>query len=415
MSDSMRRIFIWKGYHDQTMFDFFKLCWDKNYLLVCCPPNLKDFSFIDSLPEGDISLCGQWPDTKPLIKAASKKTAYPETPILGVFTTGTSREKPRLVLYSKTNITSCHNAIFSLFDISRIRQVYCYPQPYHVFGILLGYAACHLKKWRLVVPEGRYNADHHRYFTEKVSSETISLFTPTHLNDLSRYLVTNKIKPTKSYSCIIGGAKVMTSDWHNAKTIANIDQPSIGYGCTEASPGISHLAPGVKPTQDGEVGSTLPSVNLELFGKKGLEFSGPSLAMATIESGKVSFLKKMKLNDQLSRRNNGSMVFNTRTDNILNRGGEKFALEEIESFIKMSHKVESICVPVTHSRLGLELGVVIQSSSKLKKATLYKSLESKFGKKFSVQNYIETDQLPVNDQAKLDRKAAKAMFKQNKT
>jgi len=414
MNKSVRRIFIWKGYHDQTMFDFVKLCWEKDYLLIFCPPPLKDFSFLSNLPEGEVTFCGQWPEGLPSVKIPPRKTTYNADPILGVFTTGSSRENPRLVLYSKENITSCHKAIFNLFDTSRIKQIYCYPQPYHVFGLLLGYVACHLKNWKLVVPNGKYSTSHHSLFLDKISENTLSLFTPTHLSDLKNYLASHKLKPRKSYTCIIGGAKVSVADWMTAQSTINIEQPSIGYGCTEASPGISHLAPGIQPTQDGEVGKALPQIKLDLNGDSGLEFSGPSLAIATIEGGEINFLKKMIINDQLTMRKDGSMLFKTRTDNILNRGGEKFVLEEIESFIKSTHKVNAICVPVNHSRLGAELGVVIQSPSNLKKATLYRTLENKFGRKFSARNYIETDELPVNDQAKLDRKTAKAMFKQNK-
>ncbi len=412
---AQKRILIWKGFHHETMYDLFKLCWDKNYLLICCPPSLKDFSFTKHLPQGDISFCGKWPEGTPQIEHTRENTKYPDEPVLGIFTTGTTRAKPRLVLYSKENVTSCQESIFSLFDMSRVKQIYCYPQPYHVFGLLLGYAACHCKNLKLVIPDGKYSSDHHYLFSQKVTKDTMSLMTPTHLSDLKNYLVENMLTPAQSYTCIIGGAKVSMSQWLSAQSILNIEQPSIGYGCTEASPGISHLAPGIQPKEDGEIGRTLAHINLDFIPDSGIQFSGPSLALATIENGQIEFPKTMIIPDQLAMRKDGSMLFKSRTDNILNRGGEKFSLEAIESFIKTKHKLDTVCVPVNHTRLGSELGVIIKTPSTIKRATLYKTLEVEFGRKFSSRNYIETDQLPINDQAKLDRKAAKKLFEQKRS
>src|SRR5690606_280820 len=114
-----------------------------------------------------------------------------------------------------------------LFDKTKIEKVYCYPQPYHVFGLLLGYCLSHINKFELVVSGGRYSASAHDEWLQTVNDHTLTLLTPTHLRDLATYLNRIKAKPVASYSCIIGGAKVGADDWAVAKDVLKITSPSI--------------------------------------------------------------------------------------------------------------------------------------------------------------------------------------------
>jgi len=407
----MQRIHVWQGYHSKQIEELFHHSWTNDDLLICCPPGLRDFSFVAALPSGVIDFRGSWnagvPET--IRVDSGTKHAFPDKPVLGVFTTGTTRATPKLVLYSKKNITACADAILSLFAEDKIKSVFCYPQPYHVFGLLLGYALSQHKGMNLLRPHGRYSDRHHQDWLDGDKSALLTLATPAHLRDLVAYCRRHGAQPQASYAGILGGASVMRSDWLAAKEVLKIQKPSIGYGCSEASPGIMHLAPGQAPQEDGEVGLPLAGVTIAADNAGGFRFTGDNVCLATIEGGQVTFPESIFVRDQLVKRDDGVYVFRARTDLVLNRGGEKFSLDQIEMVLKRQLNIEAICVAVADGRLGEELGILAQRAQPTNDQTrqaIYKTLEKEFGKKFSQENFQEVDALPVNFNSKVDRKLA---------
>lgn len=414
----LRRIILWKGHHSSAFAQAFGRTWEgDSELLIACPPLLRDFSFLPQLPPAEVVLAGDW---EPDISAAhlnvrpredgSGSHGYPAMPVFGVFTTGTTRDQPKLVLYTRENIVSCQRAIFDLFDRDQIRAVFSYPQPYYVFGLTLGYGAAHINGWRLVVPEGKYTADHHRQWLAMNGHEILTLATPAHLTDLAAYCRQQGARPRPTYSCILGGARVDRATWLAARDDLAIAAPSIGYGCAEASPGISHLAPGVEPLNDGAIGRPLPHLALEVIPEGGIRFSGPSLCLATIENGIIHFPVEMTVKDRVLVQGDGTMVFAARTDMVLNRGGEKFSLEHIEVALRERLGIDSICVALPDQRLGQELGVLIKRRHGVSRDQVFTLLEQVFGRGFSRDRFLEVERIPLNDNSKPDRKSALLSF-----
>lgn len=366
---------VWRGHHGDDLAARVTRAWDRNELLVLCPPALKDFSF--------------------------RKVPLDSDHVLGVFTSGTLSATPRLVLYTKANILASLDAVFGLFDRHRIEHVFCYPQAFHTFGLTLGYVAAHVHGWRLHTPIGKYSAASHAQRLALREDRVLTLGTPTHFFDLARIARDTGIAP--SYSCIIGGASVSRELWRSVRDDLRIEAPSVGYGCTEASPAITHLAPGLEPAMDGDVGAPLGNLDARLV-KDGVEISGPSLCSAIIQNGALARPRSLVIRDRLVEQN-GRWRYEGRLDLTLNRGGQKFSLEAIERELRARLATDVVACSVRDARLGEDLGLMIQSDSPALVVTASSVLRDEFGLRLNPERARLAREFPLNECSKLDRRA----------
>lgn len=401
----MAVIRLWRGTHDEGFREAFAAAFKSGDLLIACPPTPLDMSFLALLPAGEIEQVGDWPER--LQRPEGDAPDYPEPPVLGVFTTGTTGGTQKLVLYSRRNLEASQDAIWQLYEADRITEIYCYPQPYHVFGLLLGYALAARKKRPLIFAPGRYGGSAHQHWVKTVTPGTLTLATPSHMTDLCVYLLRRGICPPESYSCILGGAPVSAEVWRRAQEVARIAQPSVGYGCTEASPGITHLPPGLPPLADGDVGYPLATVRMS-FAADGDSYKlrGPHVCLAIISGGQLTFPVAHEVRDALVPAGEGRLRFAGRKDMVMNRGGEKFALEGIEALLRVRHGVECICVALPDLRLGEELGIVARKSALASRSEIFATLAEVFQRQFEPNAFTLVDELPLNANAKPDRRRA---------
>lgn len=375
---------LWKGYHEPGLFPRIQHAWDREELLVLCPPLLQDHSFV------------------PVLREAA---AWPFKPVLGVFTSGTLSASPRLVLYTRENVLAALNGVFGLFDRARIRRVFCYPQPFHTFGLTLGYVAAHVHGWELHTPHGKYQRSSHDERLRLRDEELLTLGTPTHFYDLLQARA--EIAP--SYACIMGGAGVSRGLWRDVRDILRIEAPSIGYGCTEASPGITHLAPGVEPTEDNEIGLPLPGLR-SVPTPEGVRISGDSLCAAIIQNGAVEFPRELVIRDSVRvREDGGSWVYGGRLDLTMNRGGAKFSLEAIEKAVHDRLGLAIVAGTVRDTRLGEDLGLAVIATGHTKnRDELTKHLQNLIMEMFSLKlapdRVVFLAEFPLNECSKLDRR-----------
>jgi acyl-CoA synthetase (AMP-forming)/AMP-acid ligase II len=375
-------------------------------------------AFVAALPSAEVLPVGTWSEveTTALLAALNKKRQaatwndLPNEPVLGVFTSGTTSNTQRLVLYSKANVRASQEAIFALFDAERCKRIFCYPQPYHVFGLMLGYVLAELKSCELFFCEGAYGKAAHDLWLKNQEERTLTLATPTHLLDLLEHVERGGHRPRPTYSAIIGGTAVDARIWNLARDQLLIEQPSIGYGCTEASPGVSHLPPGVEPRGDGDLGYRLPHLHTSIT-SEGVSIFGPSVAMAMIEAGQMTLLKDFVIRDVITEAADGRLSYGARHDLVLNRGGEKFQLERIETVIREEHALQTICVPLPHPRLGEELGIVVESKIGAQDLRpVFSTLKAHFNRGFDLDAVMFVEVLPLNANAKVDRRAAAQLF-----
>ncbi len=412
MENYPKTITLYKGHHSQQAFAAFKQSYNQNDLILFLPPTLTNYDFVKHLPKAQVQTLGE-------LWTGDEKLPSPQGPpaavVTGVFSSGTSQE-PRLVLYSKKNLEASVLGIFELFDRDFLRRIFCYPQPYHTFGVTLGYAAAVILNLDLVFASGAYNRSHHQQWLQSIDPFTLTLGTPTHFYDLLDFTKALKSVP-KSFSCIIGGAKVEAQLWQDCQKILNIAKPSIGYGATEASPGITHLPPGAPPFEDGEIGVPLPHVQTEILAQ-GLKFSGPNLCQMIIDGDQVIEPSEFILPDIIEvRQRDQHWVYQARSQWFLNRGGEKFSLEGLESAIQKDVQVEALCVSVPDPRLGEDLGILItkpQQDLEVLKNNIIQCLKKKTHRDFNRNNVVVIDRFPLNENLKKDRlKAQKWMRRQD--
>ncbi len=401
------KIRLWKGYHSEALRGLLRQTWQNDELLILVPPFLKELDFVCQLPPGEIEFCGEWAGLE-IERASDETRSFPVAPVLGVFTSGTVSGVPRLVLYSKENIASSVDAILALFDESRIQSVFCYPQPFHTFGLILGYVLPMLRGFELLTGVGRYSRSFHELRAGLRTPGLLTLGTPTHFHDLLAHVRGAGRELAPSYSSIIGGARVSVTLWRQLRDTLHIEQPSIGYGATEASPGITHLPPGREPLEDGELGFVFPHLSVQLRAGRGLEFSGRSLCLAVIQNGKLEFPSTVLLSDDIRRRADDVLIYHGRTELILNRGGQKFSLEHIEEVVRRNLDVEIVCVSLPDIRLGEDLGVLVRTSSledaSAQRARIHEAVCSAFDSKFDVANFVDVAEFPLLENAKVDRR-----------
>ncbi len=403
------KIYLWKGYHQQELITLLEQAWKTELCLIICPPYLDDIDYLlPFLPAGEIVTIGDWKKQQQF--ANNSQIIYPSTPIIGVFTSGTTRQHPKLVLYSKRNLLTTLEGIFSLFDMEKLKYIYSFPQPFHAFGLVLGYlASIHFNK-KIIFEPGvgtPFSIQHWLDLDENIRQGLLTLGTPTHFHDLLFYINAKKITPRPSYSSICGGAKVSCDLWPKLKNELKILLPSIGYGCTEASLAVTHLAPGIEPKEDGELGVPIPGVDAQIV-SEGIKIVGPSVCLAMITKNEIDFPQEFIIKDQVKKRSDSVWVYVGRAELFLNRGGEKYLLEDFESTIKKEFNLENVCVAVPDKRLGEELGVAFMKDE----TTIFDDnflsrlktfLKDRYIKGFNSIQISIFDRFPTTDNAKINR------------
>ncbi|NJM10195.1 MAG: acyl--CoA ligase [Bdellovibrionaceae bacterium] len=376
------------------------------------PALLQDYSFLKALPSGDLLVQGTWANSEieALHGIARSGAPLPFKPVLGVFTSGTLSSSPRLVLYSKENLSAALEGIFKLFDKSRIEHVFCYPQAFHTFGLTLGYLSSYLNGWTLHTPHGKYQRASHEDRIALREEKVLTLGTPTHFFDLLQIVEESGRELAQSYTCIMGGAGVSRNLWHSVRNGLRIEAPSIGYGCTEASPGISHLPPGVAPTQDDEIGLPLDSI-YSVIGPEGVSIEGPSLCPAIIQHGQIEFPRQLNIRDRILRKESGSWIYGGRLDLTLNRGGQKFSLEAIEKLLHDRLNVGVVASTVRDTRLGEDLGLAVVAGHARLHDEIIASAQDLLMREFSLRlapnRILFLSDFPLNECSKLDRRATR--------
>lgn len=402
-------ILIWKGHHSKEVFELTQRAINcDDTLLILCPPRIDSLDeYYEFLPMGQVEFFGEFKG-KPGFY--NKSSTHFEKPVsIGLFSTGTSDVFPKIILYTRENLKSSNDGIMSFFNEHKFTKILCYPQPYHIFGLSLGYALAIDRDLELLYREGPYSSESHKQWIETVKNfgeEVLTLGTPTHMRDLLSFVDKESLTPSSSLTSIFGGESVSVDLWEKAQAILKIQAPSIGYGCSEASPGVTHLPPGVHPGNNGNLGKALPGVELTSL-DHGLRVCGKNICEAIIQNGEITFPRNEYLmSDIVKMDKDENYQYISRCSLILNRGGEKFSLEMIENFIRESLSLNIIAVSIDDERLGEDLGGLVESSDPKVVSKIVETLKGKFKRSFKESNFKVIESLPKNSNAKIDRKGA---------
>jgi acyl-CoA synthetase (AMP-forming)/AMP-acid ligase II len=411
-------VHLWRGFHHSSLLDLLKTSWQSQELVILIPAYLRDFSFLKISAADKIRFHGDWPEevqTNALSFAqASLKTADQETlkkAVLGVFTSGTTTGVNRLVFYSRENIETSLRAIRELYQTARIQKIFSYPQPTHTFGLVLGYMHAVLHGLEIHFSEGAYSKKAHEKWLLIADETTLTLGTPTHFIDLIHFVKEQKKTPPMSYTAIVGGARATRELWLQLRSVLNIAEPSVGYGATEASPGVTHLPPGIEPQEDGDIGYALAGVKVETFPEEGVFFEGANACLAILENGGLRHSKKILLKDYLVADRQGDKVrftFLGRTDLLVNRGGLKLSLEVIEGKLGSLFGCKCLAISVFDARLGEDVVILVQPGV-VSAEQILNTLKNDFGLNLPPGNILLTE-IPHTANGKYDRKEAQKIF-----
>lgn len=435
-----KKLILWRGYHQKSLLSWVQRAWEKQCVLIIVPMGLSDFSFMRSW-RGDYDCIGEWSETQKTlvhkyrefteqkreypsssgVSDLGKEGFWPEDCVIGLFTSGTVSGSPRLVLFTEVNLLSSLESIRALFDARRIQQIFCYPQPTHVFGLVLGYLQAYLYQLPLVVLEQSYSRDAHQLWLHTVNEHTLTLGTPTHFSDLISCLREGNIEAPPSYSCIVGGAPVGLQMWQRLRNELHIEAPSVGYGATEASLGITHLAPGVEPFCDSLIGELLPHVTIKELTEGGYRFAGVNVAHSIWDGQKFIHPEVIELKDVLSvveRNSRRYFIFEGRSDFLINRGGLKIAPEAVEGAIEAELGLQVMVLGFPNERLGEDVAILWEgdASSSSNSSNSLNSLKSSIEniqtlvhRQFSFRlsaNMIVCGEIPKTAHGKKDRSEA---------
>lgn len=405
---------VWKGSHGNEIYELIKETYfSVDRLLIICPPRFESLEmFLPFLPTSEIIFRGELSSLKNIEHTSSQE--YEECPKFGLFSSGTSDENNKLLLYTNQNLDSSNDGIMSFFKDLNINTIYSYPQPYHIFGLSLGYILSINRNFELITKDGKYSRESHALWENtalKNGENILTLGTPTHFEDLCKH---SKLHEIKSLTCIIGGAIVTQKLWDKVKTQLNILYPSIGYGSSEASPGITHLKPGVRPKGNNSIGELLPNMKLT-FTENEILINGENICLATINKNGIHFYNgKYLLPDIIEQVDDESFLYIGRNDFIINRGGEKFSLEEVEAKL-LRYFDEPIVVTYKYcARLGQELCFILRENTKIKSNIIFEFMSETYSRTFDSNNIYKVERFPMNENLKLDRNACSSYFKEDK-
>ena len=328
--------------------------------------------------------------------------------IFGIYTSSTLSDGNRIVFLSKNRIKKSLKSIYSLFSIDEIQSVFCYPQPFHIFGLVLGYLFAMEYNISWIPIQGKYSKKDHQLWLDRVSMGTLTLGTPAHFSDLISWNRENHSIPKKSLYSIAGGARVSCQLWDGMKNYLKIDSPSIGYGCTEASPGIAHLEPGLRPLVDGDIGSILKGGEIRRDFDSGYDFKSDWICDSYLEGEKLTSPEWIHVGDEIDFSDSNHLIYESRSDLVLNRGGRKVPIEKLEKSLSVDLNVEIGILPIKSQRLYQDLEVLLASEfNESLKLRCLKLLRDKNGIGLNSDSIHFVESIPRNLNQKIDRKRLK--------
>jgi len=407
-------IHIWRGFHHHSLQNFILETWNNDDLLIICPPLIQENKFeqFRFLPSGEIKLhCLNSPFNIKLEKRSNSTWEGKPSPKLGVFTSGsTGTNNGKLVFYTRENILLAIDNLYPLFNLEKIKQVHCFPQPFHCFGLLIGYYFSFLHQKQLIFSEGPYGPASLHEWVKNTDENTITLGVPTHFKDLINFVKKFKAPIKDSYAAVLSSSKVDTVLWHNLQKALKIQSQCISYGATETSGAIINLPPGIPPSCDGDIGQLIPSAKIEFSNDGDFYISGPSVCLAVASKDEILFPQKIQVKDHLEYdESKKTYLYKGRSDFVLNRAGTKFIIEDIESFFSHFLSLSFALGTYSHPRLGEELIIYIEDTKQnqlnFNICDIQKEIFNYFKVSFEDTLCIHVEKIPKSPSGKINRKA----------
>ena len=307
-------------------------------------------------------------------------------------TSGSTRGFKWVVL-SREGIAHVLESLAKVLELKTSDHLAITAPAFHCFGTVVGVLLARHVGCRLsVLP--RYSAQQWAELIEREKC-THLLGVPTVFQDLLGLMGNaNSLR-----GGIIAGAPVSKKLFELSKAHLGLPELTIGYGLTECSPAVTHTPIGFELKNDFEIGTPLPQTNIRIAADGEAWVTGPQIAHATVCDGVISHAAEIATGDLLRSAEDGGWRFVGRTTEILNQGGEKLSLLEVDQmlyarFEGMGVKFVAFCAK--DARMGQRLGVAVLGQAP-SDAEISQAIGEYFGKFFSacvIHRVLEFNRLP---------------------
>ena len=322
-----------------------------------------------------------------------------------VLATSGSTQGFKWVLLSREGIAHVLESLANVLSLKASDHLAVTAPAFHCFGTVVGMLlARHVGCRFSVLP--RYSARQWMHLIDREQC-THLLGVPTVFQDLLDILSAPGFQgaggPRRVLGSlrggIIAGAPVSKKLFDLSKQNLGLPELTIGYGLTECSPAVTHTPIGFELKNDFEVGMPIPGTRIRIAADGEAWIQGPQLAYATSINGEVSRIHEVRTGDLLKSDGRDGWTFAGRTAEILNQGGEKLSLLEVDQMLCVRFEgsgSQFLAYCAKDERLGQRLGVAVLGSAP-SDAQISKAILERFGKFFSacvIHRVLEFNRLP---------------------
>ncbi len=292
--------------------------------------------------------------------------------------TSGSTGNPKIIVGSRARIVASIEMTRKAFNLHDNDLFFCCLNVNYIAGIMMVFRALHIGANLLVVePTSNplLNLGNQEYLLSKVKvfHSFVPLQIETILKNPKSAILLNSAK-----AIIIGGASINSM---LSKMCSELFVPIYAtFGMTET---LSHIA--IRDLRkEGESFKILEGVTIEVNTKNCLRINAASTSNEWIQT-----------NDVVELIDNSSFIVRGRIDNIINSGGVKIQLEEIERKIEEKLNLDSrfFCFGIRDELLGQKLILIIEGNRNTVTKEQLQGFLTKFEvpkEIFHIENFVET-------------------------
>lgn len=334
------------------------------------------------------------------LKSQSVGFDYDEL-FLITFTSG-STGTPKAVLHNRKTLVECAFSFSDIFECG-VKKVFGNFMPLHYMaGIFNGLLVPFINASNVVIFE---------QFDIRVATKFNKLVLDCKISDawLSPSMISmiclldrtrENIPPHCFMNAFICTGPSSEHECRKFKLLYDVN-PIIGYGLSET---LFVSFTNVSNNDFNNVGFALPGVDLTLKMDGTLLISGPHVAIGYMDGDGITFFNGQFLAlDRMHLRDDGTLVFKGRTDDVIVRSGINIDPYELENFLREKIDIGNFClVGVSDDLLGSKLVMVFENEDKGMESIIQKLIAGK-SNKIKIDTFLYDIDLPKTATGKIKR------------
>lgn len=322
------------------------------------------------------------------------------------------------IYINQKNINYVTENISSHLGLCKTDQIAITAPLFHSFGMNIGLLTC----LQYDIPFVHFSEIEKDQWIQEILKDRFTHIygVPTIWEMMRKEMIAGHFKLKNLRGGIIGGAKVSKELFDFFYKQNNVEELTVGYGLTECSPILTHTKPGDGLLCDGDIGVPFKQTEL-LIKSQELRAKGPQ-TVNFITRAKDSDLIIEKIEEVITgdivSKNNQNYIYQGRTKETLERGGEKICLEVIENTLyrhleKSGTQFKCFRATSEDKRFNDQLGIAYTSTGKLTEDEFQKNIiqltKESFGSFFGNISFLRILQFPTNSTGKYIRQESELL------